>query len=316
VGVAELLPSDVSLTTDRTAFLVEVDSVLFQATLDSLCPLCTPLDGQTVPKPAFVGDFTHSVSFPADVEAAVVREGRVVVVARNGFGFDPIRPPGGARGSITMTLRDGGPGGRVLDQETWNGATSSLPPGGTLTATFDVSGPVGSSLHALVTVDSPAGGLDPGSRVLVRLQDQVQVTATTPLLEVISATVRVAGRRFEVGEEALELAELDQEVVDRVVSAALDLEITNPWAVGASLTLTIQGPQVATPVTKAVTLPPGTASAARVEFSQAELRTFLGKEGVTLRGAGTVSPGAGSVVLSPGQLLWLDATLDLTLRIG
>ncbi len=314
--VEEILPDHVGITPDGTAFLVDVDPVVFQTTLGSLCALCAPLEGQFVPKPPFQGDFHHTISFPDEVESVVVRQGEVLVVATNNLGFDPIRPPGGQRGSLTLTLRDGGPGGRVLDQETWNGTTASFPPGGTLSGTFTFTGPVGSSLHALVTVDSPAGGLDAGSRVPVRLQDQLQVSATAPPLEVTSATVEVAGRVFDMEGQELDVGDVDQELVDRVVSGALELEITNPWGVGAGFTLVIDGPEVGVAVTRTIAIPPGPSSTVRVEFSQDDLRSFLGKEGVTLGGQGTVSSSAGSVTATPSQLLLLDAKLDLILRIG
>ena len=56
-------------------------------------------------------------------------------------------------------------------------------------------------------------------------------------------------------------------------------------------------------------------STARVEFSQSELRSFLGQN-VVLGGHGLVDVGAGQVTLSPGQVLTLESQLDLVIRVG
>jgi hypothetical protein len=110
--------------------------------------------------------------------------------------------------------------------------------------------------------------------------------------------------------------DLDQELVDRVVSGAIDLEISNPWAIGASVTLTIDGPTMGSPIVKAVAVPALPTSTVRVEFSQAELQSFLGQPGVTLSGTGTVASDATSITVTPDQVLVMDGLLDLILRIG
>ena len=316
VGVEELLPDEVRLTADRSAFTVQVDPVVFQESLGSLCSGCAPLDGRFVPKPAFQSDFHESVDLPADVETAEVRSGRVVVVASNGFSFDPHRPPGGPPGTVTLALRNGGPGGALLDQVLVDGATTSFAPGALLTRVLEYSGPIGSTLAVTVTVDSPAGGQDPSDRVLVRLTDQIQVTVTPQQLEVASALITVSGRSFDLIDTDLDVEDLDEGLVERVQSGAFLLDIANPWSIGATFDLTVRGPTLDSPITKTVTVPEGATSAARVELTQEELRSFLGQPGITLSGRGTVTPGAGAVSVTPDQVLTIETRLDLVLLVG
>jgi hypothetical protein len=316
VGVEELLPSRVQLTPDRSAFAVQVDPVVFQESLGSLCPACQPFDGQNAPKPPFLGDFQEVVVLPEEVEGAQVRSGRIQVVAMHDFGFDPLRPPGGGTGSITVAIRDGGPGGPILDSETVNGAQTAFGPDVTLVRTMDYSGPVSPEIWITVTINSPEGGLDPVHWVPVRIADRVQVTATSQELEATSALVDVSGESFDLIETDLDVEDLDEEVVDRIVSGAFDLEIGNPWSLGASFTLTIDGPTVPSPIAKLVTVPATPTSTVRVDFTESELRSFLGQPNVSMTGQGTVDPGSGAVTLEPDQTLTVDTRIDLVILIG
>jgi len=316
VGVEELLPADVWVTPDRSAFTVQVDPLFFQESLGSLCPACAPLEGLSVPKPAFEGEFHESVELPEDVEAAEVRSGRVVVAARNGFGFDPIRPPGGSPGTITLSLREGSPAGTLLAQVLVDGATTSFGPGTLLTRSLEYSGPVGATLVVTVTVDSPAGGLDSSHWIQVRLANSLRVTATPQLLEVTSALIRVGGRSFDLIDTDLDVEGLEEELVERVRSGAFLFEISNPWSIGATFDLTVRGPTLGSPIVKTVSVPAASSSTVVVEFTQEELRSFLGKPGVTLSGRGTVAPGADPITVTPLQVLTIETMLDLVLLVG
>jgi hypothetical protein len=112
----------------------------------------------------------------------------------------------------------------------------------------------------------------------------------------------------------LGLEDVDADLVERVMSGALELEIQNPWSIGASFSLTIRSPTVN--ITKDFTLAAEGTSTARVEFSQAELRSILGQPNVVLGGYGFVDPSAGSVTLTPDQVLILNSKLDLVVRLG
>jgi hypothetical protein len=316
VGVAELLPDEVALTEDSSAFTVQVEELVFQEILGELCTGCAGLDGLTVPKPAFTGDFFESVSLPDDVESVQVQEGVVEVVAENRFSFDPLRPPGGDRGSFTLALRDGGPGGPILDQIVVDGADASFAPGTSLTRELAYSGPVGSSLTVTVSIDSPAGGPEPGNWVLVELEDEVLVTATPEAIEASSAEIRVSGEELDLGVTALNVGNVSQDLVDRIQSGGFRLEIQNPWSLGAILTVAVSAPDLSEPIV-AISQVPGTPSSiVDVEFTRQELQSFLGLEGVVLSGQAAVDQSAGTVTLSPDQVMTIDTRLDLVLLIG
>ncbi|MGD2123576.1 MAG: hypothetical protein PVJ76_17610 [Gemmatimonadota bacterium] len=316
IDVVELLPDFVGLNEDSTAFTVEVDPITFQETLGNLCAACAGLDGLTVPKPAFTESFHESVSLPEDVESAQVQEGKVVVEARNLFGFDPLRPPGGDRGTVTLALRDGAVGGPVLDEVVIDGDDTTFGPGETLSRDLEYSGPVSSTIFVTMDVNSPAGGPEPGNWVEIDLDDQIQITATPESLEAESAEVAVAGEVFDLGITELDVEDISKDMVDKIQQGSFLMEIVNPWAVGATLTLTINGPTMAAPVVLIASVPAAPVSNVEVEFSRAELQAFLGEPGVIMTGQGTVGQDAGTVTLTPGQIMLIDTKLDLVLLIG
>lgn len=316
IEVGEFLPERVGLNEDSTAFTVQVEPVVFEETLGALCPACQPLDGLTVPKPDFTGVFNEMVSLPEDVESAQVQEGMIVVEAENGFGFDPLRPPGGDPGTLRLALRDGGPTGSVLDEVLIDGTVDSFEPGATISRDLEYSGPVASDIFVTADVNSPAGGLEPGNWVPVRISDEIEVTATPEILEAASAEITVAGEVFDLGTTDLEVADISEDTVDKIQSGALMLELVNPWAVGAVLNLTINGPTMDAPVVLIAPIPASQTSSVRVEVSQAELRSFLGEPGVVMTGQGTVDLGAGTVTLAPGQIMTIDTKIDLVILVG
>ena len=309
VQVEELLPDGVTAPPGSGTFSVDVEPVSFQESLGDLCAVCGPLNGQVVPKPAFEGSFLESASFPEDVLESQVAEGRARIVATNGFSFDPLRPGDGATGTITLSLYEGGTGGRLLDRVVLDGAAESLSPGTSLTQDLEFSGTVRTPLVADVAVSSPAG--DP---VTMDVSEMLTVEASVLILEISSALVDVAGRELTLDETDLEVEDLDETVVDRVQSGAFNLEVGNPWSIGATFSVTIQGPGPT--VAKEFSIPAGPTSSVRVEFTQSELRSFLGEPNVFLRGTGVVAGGGGPVTLAPGEELSLDTELDLVIRVG
>lgn len=309
VQVQELLPDGVTAPPGSGTFSVDVDPVSFQESLGELCAVCGPLNGQLVPKPAFEGSFLETASFPEDVLESQVAEGRARILATNGFSFDPLRPGGGATGTITLSLYEGGSGGRLLDRVVLDGATESFPPGTNLTQDLEFSGTVRSPLVADVAVSSPAG--DP---VTLDVSEILTVETSVLILEVSSALVDVAGRELTLEETELEVEDLDETVVDRIQSGAFNLEVANPWSIGATFSVTIQGPGPT--VAKGFSIPAGPSSSARVKFTQSELQSFLGEPNVFLRGTGVVEEGEAPVTLVPGQELVLDTELDLVIRVG
>jgi hypothetical protein len=306
VEVSEFLPDDVTLATGGSAFSIQVDPISFTESLGDLCPTCVNGSGTS---PGFLGTFEESVSLPSDVSSATVSAGSITVEAFNGFTFDPIRV-GGSTGTITMTLYDGTAAGSVLDQIVVNGATEAFTPGSTLTKTLTISSAtVGNTLTVEMVVNSPSGS------VTVNTSETLQITATPSDILVSSATVNVAGQEVSFDPEPLDVEDIDEEVVDHVRSGAFEFEIDNPFGIAVAFTITIRGNGFSD-IVKTMNVTGAATDLVRIEFTQDELRSFLGQANVTLSGEGTVSGSAGTITVTPDQVLTIDSKLDIVLIIG
>lgn len=309
VDVESLLPDGVTITPNGSAFSVSVDPVSFDESLGNLCTECQALDGLVAPKPAFESSFQETATLPDEVSEATVQDGRVLVFSTNRFAFDPLRPAAGVNGTLTISLYDQSVTGTLLDQVIWDGATDAWDPGWTRVTTLEFSGSIGGALVVVVAVNSPTG--DP---VTIDISERLEVDARVETLEISSALIDVSGQEFTMDDTDLELEDIDETLVDHVMSGALEMVIQNPWSIGASFSITIRSPT--TNISKGFSIAPGANSTARVEFSQAELRSFLGQPNVVLGGSGLVAPSAGQVTLTPGQVLTLESKLDLVVRVG
>ncbi|HET9982469.1 MAG TPA: hypothetical protein VFQ38_02730 [Longimicrobiales bacterium] len=303
--VAQLLPSGVRAMPDGSAFQLDIAPTTFSTSLGEMCgSACPPVNGAVVPKPAFTATLGSSLALPAGVASATVVGGTVVVNATNGFSFDPLRPGGGAFGTMTLTVSAGG---AVLASTTVDGATTPFPAGSTLSRTLPLaSAAVTGAMSVRLVLTSPAGGL-----ATMNTSDRLTVSASAQGVRLGDARVDVGGRPVSVPPVALELDGLDDMVVERVHGGALVLGITNPFggATGA-MTLRITAPGVA-PITKHVELRTGTTTE-RVELTQAELRSILGQPGVVLAATGTLSS-ASPVLVTPTQTVTITTKLELVL---
>jgi len=309
-GVNELLPGDVSFTTDSSAFIVNFTPIAFSETLGDLCPPCALADGMLAPKPPFVATLGSQIDFPPEVSAFTVLDGDVVFDVFNGTNFDPIRPASGVFGSLTLTVRDDADGD-VLATLVIDGAATAFAPTSTLTRSLaldptDVNG----SLVAEILVNSPAG--DP---ITINSSDSVAVTVTPVNIRVAGVTIDVANRSVDLDPTTLDLEDIDQDIEDRVVSGSFNVDVTNPFGIGADLQLTITGPTITT-IQKSAPITALPTSTVTIAFTIAELRSMLGEPDITLSGGATVSAAANVITVTPGQELILSANLDLILRIG
>lgn len=309
VEVSEFLPDNVTLAAEGSAFSIQVDPIAFSESLGGLCAAC--VNGGPVPKPAFQETFQEVFTLPSDVSSATVSQGSITVSIFNGFGFDPIQPGGATDGTITLRLYDGPAVGIPLDSVLIDGATEALAPGSTVMKTLDiVSATVGTTLTVELLVDSPAG-----ADVMIDTAELLQVTAIPGEILVSSATVNVANQDVSFDQENLDVEDIDQEVVDHIRSGAFVFEIQNPFGIGVLFTITISGDGFSD-IVKTLEVTGAATDTVRIEFSQAELKSFMGQPNVTLSGEGTVSGTAGAITVSPGQVLTIDSKLDIVLIIG
>ena len=294
LGVDELLPS--GITVSGSNFDVSIDPFSTSESLNTLCGGCSILNGLT---PAFADSFDVTENLPADVSAATIASGSVQIVIQNGFSFDPIA--GG--GTFTVTLR-AGEGGAQLGQIVIDGTSETMGAGSTLTRTLTIgASSIGTTFFASVVVNSPGG-----QTATIDTNDEITVTATTTSLLVSSATVNVQSQSVRFAAVQLDVGDIGSEITDRIVSGAVILDVTNPFGVS------VTGSIVLGPTTKTFSISASATSEVTISYTGDELRSFLGQDNVTFSGSGTAS--GGSVTVSPGQDMVIDASVDLTLTIG
>ncbi len=311
-GVGQLLPGQVTLTPDSSAFLVDFDPVVFSETLANLCPPCLLLTGTTVPKPAFFGEFSALAVFDPRLESFTVLDGEVQVEIVNGLNFDPLNPANGAVGSLTLNLSDSADDD-LLGTLRIDGTTTPLPAGTTLVRSVPLlPGTVEGDLEVTAVVDSPTG--DP---VTLEAFLAVSVTVTARSVRVSTVRADVSGESVTLDAVELGVEEVDREFTDRIVSGALVVDVVNPFGIGADLSVAIRDESSGGAyVEKAAAISTAPESRVRLEFSPDELRSFLGRPGVLLTGEAAVDPAAGVITMDPGEELVLQASFDLILEVG
>jgi hypothetical protein len=298
IAVAEFLPDGVSDQGDL--FAVSVDPFSATRTLGSLCPTC--VNGVTAPVPPFNGTFSASQGFPAEVTSATLAASSLTVAVRNGFSFDPIA--GG--GSVVITITDGS-GGKTLGQTT---ISTALPPGATVARGIQlVEGPLEPDFTATVVVTSPGGQV-----ATIDTSDEMTVDVEATSVRIESARVNVAGRAVSMDVVDLDVGDIDESISDRIQAAAINLAINNPFAVGLTATLDINYPGGT--LSRNLSVDGSVVSEAILSYTGEEFRRFMGQDGVTASGSGTISASAGPILVRPGQRLLIDASIDLTLIIG
>ncbi len=297
LSVDELLPDGVSISGGN--FSLAIDPFATSETLLTFCGACSALNGLNVPAPVFAGSFSVSENLPANVTAAQIASGTIQIVITNGLSFDPIA--GG--GTFTVTLSDGD-GGAELGQVVIDGATESMPGNSSRTETLSIgSASIGTTFFASVSVVSVGGQV-----TTIDTTDEITVTATTTSLLVSSATVSVASQSVDFDPVELDVGDIDSDITDHIQSGTLILDVVNPFGVSVEGTLSIG------PTTKSFSIASGSTSSTTVSYTSSELQSFLGQDNITFSGSGTAS--GGSVTVSPGQEMLIEATLDMTIRIG
>lgn len=308
-GVAQLLPGDVSVAPDSSAFIVDFTPVSFSRTLGQLCAACGPAHGLTVPKPPFLDSIKSQVDFPPEVYAISVLSGQVTLEVTNEFGFDPIRPGSSATGTMTLRVSDDADGD-VLSELVVDGADTAFPSGTTLTRDLTLGQEtVNGSLVATIELDSPAG--DP---VTIDTTALFSVVATPSNVRVASVSADVSSRPVTFDTVDLDVQDVDDRIRDAVLEGAFILDVTNPFGISADFDLQITGPEFS-PIQRSATIGPAATSTVRLEFSGVEIQDFLGTPGVQLTGGAVMDSGAGIITLTPGQDLVLKASLDVTMQV-
>jgi hypothetical protein len=304
IDVGQLLPSGVSIAGSGTAFAENVSAISVSQTLGQSCAACVALNGRTAPVPAFSTTITNSSNLPANVSSATLAAGTVNVNIQNNFGFDPTA--GGGTATITLTSA-----GRTVGTTTLS--NGQMPAGTTTRAITLTPGAIGSSITATTTITSNGG-----QTATINTNNTVSVTATPTGIQVGSAAVSIANKQVSFTNQNLDI-DISQSLVDHVQSGSLILTITNPFnvAMTANMVITVppQDGQPQRTISKQVQIPAGNGTVT-LTYTGDELRSFLGKTGVTLAGTGTVASNAPAITVTPTQKVGIDTKLDLSIQVG
>ncbi|MEJ2217383.1 MAG: hypothetical protein P8099_12295 [Gemmatimonadota bacterium] len=310
LSVAELLPSDVTLTSDSSAFVVNINGTSASFTLGDFCPDCAFVNGMTVPKPAFDTTLSTTDKLPADVVSATAQAGQFSLTLEHQFNFDPLRPNSvnpTSTGFMTIAVRSAG---RVVAADSIDGADSAFPPNTPLNVTVPVTaGLISDSLVIEFRINSPAG--DP---VTINTSQGLFVTLNPGTLDISQAEVAVSNMTVQTDPSTLDLSGLPDFVVNDVQAGALRFSIDNPFDVSGTLTLTVTPPNGA-PVVKTLDVAPG-ATTPRIDFTGDELRPLLGQDNVVVTTTGVVNATSGTITVSPDQVVTFKTDLEVTDLVG
>ncbi len=311
IPVDDLLPAaNVSIVGGN--FQLTVAPVGLAQTLGVLCPACIALDGLSVPTPAFNPSYQNGGTLPTDVVSSTLVSGSISVGIQNNLGFDPIRPAVAGPGTMTITIHDVDAAGPVIGQVVLNGATSAIPNGALTTVPVPlVPGTVSPMFVAVIDLDTPMGD----TNVLIDINATLDITATPGPILVSSATIVVDGRAVSFPQTSLDVGSIDTDILDRLLSGSLIVDVQNPFGVAISVLVEIGGPGITT-LQRTLDIGSAPTSSATLSYTGDEFRTFLGRPGVFFRGNGAVtSPGVPAMV-TPTQEIVIETKLDLLLEIG
>jgi hypothetical protein len=311
IPISSFIPTGVTIdssVTPRVFKATPSGTPQINRTLGAQCPACP---NATAPKPAFTAPAaTTNVNLAAGTTlntATLTTGSKIDIALNNGFGFDPIRPPGGSTGTVILTVSNGA---TTLGNLTLSGATSAIPAGQTTNVSIPLAGTLNtaSAITVTMTMDSPAGALT--SPVTMNSTQTFTATAS-PVIAISAATVTIAAQSLSSGTTPIDMSSIDSSIVNRITNdtqnrGTMFLTITNPLTIGANATITFKSPAgvtpAITPITKNITVPPATnastpiTSTISVNLTGQELRRMFGHKLDAVFGGTTA---AGSVAVTP-----------------
>lgn len=320
VPVTQILPSNIVLNGAGTGFLVVVPApAAFNSTLGALCglPECQSPGTVVAPVPAFTSSgavLTRTVAFPATVVSAQVASGTLALQVLNQLGFDPLRPNGASApyGSVSVTITNGA----AVSTTTIGGLNTAMPNGAPTTLNVPIpAGNYTGSFSVAVSFDVPAGGA-----ASLAASNAITITPSVNALTVSQVSAVVQGEAIATTPEAYDLEDVD--FADEVQGGGIIIDVENPFTATAALNVVLQAPAQngdgAVLISKPLTIPATPTSTSTVTLSQLELRSLIGKSGVTMTVSGTADgTGAGNTVsVTPTQRITLRTTMQLLINVG
>lgn len=323
VSVADFLPDGVSVTAGATpSFALDVPAASIGANLGQICgqPECQTPGTVTVPIPAFrSGDdlLETTVNFPDAVRSVTISAGALRLEIDNGLGFDPLRPNGAGNAPYGVIIVRIASGAGIARTDTIAGsATQGIPTGQVTVLELPLpTGTYASTLEAAVVFDVPAG-----QSATIDASNSLTLSVSVPSLTIPQAEVAVVAQSVETDPTEFDLA--DSDFGDEVESGGMLFTIVNPFSAAASLNVLLEAPaqngHAAVSIARALQIPTQSTSTAEVLLSGSELRSLLGRSGVTIRATGTVTgTGTGNgVTIVPTARMTIRSQLRLTLNVG
>lgn len=320
VSVSQILPTSVALNGGGTAFVVTVAApAAFSTTLGTLCgqPACQSGAAVTAPVPAFTSAgaaLTRVVSFPATVASATITAGTLNLQITNSLGFDPLRPNGvsGPYGSLAITITNGA----TNSTTTFTGTTQAMATG----AVTNLSVPIPAGTYGASFSVSAAFNVPNGSPATMAASNAFSIAPSVTGLTLSAASLVVTNESIATTPNTFDLENAD--FGGEVQGGGIVLDVVNPFTATAALTLVIQAPAQASgpavSISKPVNIPATPTSTATITLTGAEMRSLIGKTGVTITVNGTANgTGAGGTVsVTPGQVLKLRTQVQLLLNVG
>jgi len=321
ISVGKILPSTVSIYStpgsnppDSSAFLLNINNVVFPRRVGNDCAQCQTLNGTTAVKPAFILTAGSSSALGTDVLSGAMLGATVTYSIVNNLTFDPIRVRALSdpnQGYLIILMHSGS---LVLGRDSVNGATTAFPAGSTLTRAISLTtGTVVGSIAVDLTVNSPQGD----HNEFINANGTLNTTAVITNMRTGNVRVNVINKTVTNKPDTLDLKGLDKTITNHVVGAALEMGFTNPWSVAGNLNVNFAyAPPQSIP--KSVLLPaansPLTSQVETVTLSGDEMKLLFGNE-VLLDMNGVVNSPT-PVTVTPKQAVSISNRLVLTIRTG
>jgi len=316
VSVASLLPNGVDIYStpastppDSSAFDVDIDTMDFSRRLGLDCPACQALNGTTAIKDSFNLVSSSSEPLPADMVSGAVIGGAVRVAVHNTLSFDPIRVrAANPQGFLLIVVRSGS---LVLGRDSTNGASRAWAPGDSIVRTINLStGQVVGSITVDVTIVSPPGD----APVPINANGTIRTVAITERLLTASIRMNVVAKSLSsANDDSLALDGLEEGITRRIIGGALDMRVTNPFAVTGNIEI-IFGYGPGQSVVKVLPLPTGVNQPAIAVLDEAEIQQILGRK-VRLSIGGVVNS-ATPIDVTPRLAIAFSNRMALTIRTG
>ena len=310
IGVADLLPADVTVSADGSEFETTIPGTDIDLSLGEMCSSCAAANGFTVPKPEFTYTLNTTSALPAALVSATVTGDRFALRMAHDLNFDPLRPDSAAgadRGYLVVEVTSNG---ALVGRDSISGNDVAFDSATVLTPeipiqTVEVTG----DLDIQVRIYSPAG--DP---TLVDTGDTLGIEIAPATVTLSEATIDAGAITVDGTPVALNFEGVDSALVSRIQSGGLLLDVVNPFGLEGTLNLTFD--MGSSTLTRTLNLTSAPTSTLSVAFSGAELQDMLGAGEVQVTAQGSLSAAGGTITVHPEDELIMESQFELVILVG